>query len=439
MLQANLPKKFWSQAIQTAAYIINRLPSRILKFKSHCQILKGRDINISHLRVFGCVCYVHIQTIHRDKLDPRVIKCAFVGYSTSQKGYKCYDSKTRKVFVSRDVRFDETHFFFQKHDDEPQGELSYEVFPTLLVLDDPRLSTPHNEAIEIEPAHENMEANNEEVLHERRDPLEQPTQPTQPTPPRRNPSRNRQPPARLDDFEIYMPRYPIGQMVYHSKTSPSHAAFVTKLSQHSEPRSFEEANQSPVWRCAMLEELKALEETKTWSIVSLPKDQRVVGARWIYKTKFNSDGTIQWHKARLVARGFTQTYGVDYKETFAPVAKMNTVRVLLSVAINSQWSLHQMDVKNAFLHGELEEEVYMRLPPGHEREKEQGVVCKLHKAIYGLKQSPRAWYSKLSSVLMSSGFKRSNVDSSMFTRLGTHGRLVVLVYVDDLIVTGDNP
>ncbi|XP_050156356.1 uncharacterized protein LOC126630314 [Malus sylvestris] len=331
MLQANLPKKFWSQAIQTAAYIINRLPSRILK----------------------------------DKLDPRAIKCAFVGYSTSQKGYKCYDSKTRKVFVSRDVRFDETHSFFQKHDDEPQGELSYEVFPTPLFLDDPRLSTPHNEAVEIEPTPENMKANDEEVLHERREP-----QLEQPPPPRRNPSRNRQPPARLDDFEIYTPRYPIGQMVYHSKISPSHAAFVTKLSQNSQPRSFEEANQSPVWRCAMLEELKALDENKTWSIVSLPKDQRVVGARWIYKTKFHSNGTIQRHKARLVARGFTQTFGVDYKETFAPVAKMNTVRVFLSVAINSHWSLHQMDVKNAFLHGELEEEVYMHLPLGHEREKE---------------------------------------------------------------------
>ena len=189
----------------------------------------------------------------------------------------------------------------------------------------------------------------------------------------------------------------------------------------------------------MLEELKALDENQTWSIVSLPKSQRVVGARWIYKMKFNSDGTIERHKARLVARGFTQTFGVDYKETFAPVAKMNTVRVLLLVAINSHWSLHQMDVKNAFLHEELEEEVYMRLPPGHEREKEQGIVCKLQKAIYGLKQSPRAWYSKPSSVLMSSGFKRSNADSSMFTTFGTHGRLVVLVYVDDLIVTRDNP
>ncbi|KAM2946107.1 hypothetical protein COP2_028938 [Malus domestica] len=394
MLQANLPKKFWSQAIQIAAYIINCLPSKILKFKSPYQILKGREIEISHLRVFGYVCYVHIQTIHKDKLDLRAIKCAFVGYSTSQKGYKCYDSKTRKVFVSRDVRFDETHSFFQKHDDKPQGELSYEVFPTPLFPDDPRLSTPHNEAVEIEPAPENMEAYDEEVLHESREP-----QIEQPPLPRRNPSRNRQPPARLDDFEIYTPRYPIGQMVYHNKVSPSYAAFVIELSRNSKPRSFEEANQSPVWRRAMLEELKALDENQTWSIVSLLKDQRVVGARWIYQMKFHSDGTIQRHKARLVARGFTQTFGVDYKETLSPVAKMNTVRVLLSVAINSHWSLHQMDVKNAFLHGEFEEEVYMRLPPGHEREKEQGIVCKLHKAIYGLKLHKAKSFETLNGVL----------------------------------------
>ncbi|XP_068331728.1 uncharacterized protein [Pyrus communis] len=177
------------------------------------------------------------------------------------------------------------------------GELSYEVFPTPLFLDDTRLSTPQNEAVEIEPAPESMEADNEEVILERREP-----QLEQPPPPRRNPSRNRQPPARLDDFEIYTPRHPIGQMVFHSKSSPSHAVFVTKLSQNSEPRSFEEAHQSPVWRQAMLEELKALDENQTWSIVSLPKGQRVVGARWIYKTKFHSDGNIERHKARLVAR-----------------------------------------------------------------------------------------------------------------------------------------
>ena len=133
--------------------------------------------------------------------------------------------------------------------------------------------------------------------------------------------------------------------------------------------------------------------------MDLPNGKKVVGSRWIYKTKFNSNGSIERHKARLVAQGFTQTYGIDYKETFAPVAKMNTVRVLLSVAVNNAWPLFQMDVKNAFLHGDLEEEVYMKLPPGHPRENEPNKVCRLYKAIYGLKQSPRASYSKLSSVL----------------------------------------
>ena len=164
----------------------------------------------------------------------------------------------------------------------------------------------------------------------------------------------------------------------------------------------------------MRDELQALHDNKTWSIVRLPKGKKAVGSRWVYKTKFNTDGTIERHKARLVARGFTQTYGLDYKETFAPVAKMNTVRVLLSVAINQTWPLYQMDVKNAFLHGDLEEEVYMKLPPGHPQSHDPDMVCRLHKSIYGLKQSPRAWYAKLSSVLEAFGFQMSNADSSLF-------------------------
>lgn len=188
----------------------------------------------------------------------------------------------------------------------------------------------------------------------------------------------------------------------------------------------------------MTEELQALTENKTWSVVKIPEGKKAVGSRWVYKVKFNSDGTIERYKARLVARGFTQTYGVDYKETFAPVAKMNTVRVLLSVAVNHAWPLYQMDVKNAFLHGDLEEEVYMKLPPGHPQSNDPDMVCKLHKSIYGLKQSPRAWYAKLSSVLEEVGFHISNADSSLFVRIGSAGKLVVLIYVDDLIVTGDN-
>src|ERR1039458_319661 len=127
----------------------------------------------------------------------------------------------------------------------------------------------------------------------------------------------------------------------------------------------------------MDEELKALEQNETWKIISLPKNKKSVGCKWVYKTKYNSDGTIERYKARLVAKGYTQTYGIDYHETFAPVAKMNTVRILFSIAVNQNWKLYQMDVKNAFLQGTLEEEVYMTLPLGHEKERNNGLVCKL--------------------------------------------------------------
>ncbi|KAM2907145.1 hypothetical protein COP2_046815 [Malus domestica] len=256
--------------------------------------------------------------------------------------------------------------------------------------------------------------------------------------PKRNPTRDHNPPRRLQEYITYSARHPISEALTYHKLSASHASFLGQLSNNVEPKNFQEAVCMPVWKDAMHDELKALNENKTWSVVDIPKGKKAVGSRWIYKTKFNSNGTIERHKARLVARGFTQTYGIDYKETFAPVAKMNTVRVLLSVAVNHDWPLFQMDVKNAFLHGELQEEVYMKLPPGHPQEKEPTKVCKLHKVIYGLKQSPRAWYAKLSSVLEVAGFKRSHADSSLFVRNGVQGKLVVLIYVDDLIITGDN-
>ena len=119
----------------------------------------------------------------------------------------------------------------------------------------------------------------------------------------------------------------------------------------------------------------------------------------VYKIKFNSDGSIDRYKVRLVAQGYTQTFGVDYKETFAPIAKMNTIHVLLSMVMNNRWLICQMDVKNAFLHGNLKEEVYMKLPPSHPQGSDPNLVCRLHKSIYGLKQSPQTWHAQLSVVL----------------------------------------
>ena len=154
-------------------------------------------------------------------------------------------------------------------------------------------------------------------------------------------------------------------------------------------------------------EMEALENNKTWDLVQLPKGKKLVGCKWVFTPKYNSDGSLERYKARLVAKGYTQTYGVDYEETFAPVAKMNTFRILLALAANQGWDMLQFDVKNAFLHGDLKEEIYMEVPPGFYSQVAPGTVCRLKKALYGLKQSPRAWFGRFTKSMVRMGYRQS--------------------------------
>ncbi|CAM8910028.1 unnamed protein product [Rhodiola kirilowii] len=187
----------------------------------------------------------------------------------------------------------------------------------------------------------------------------------------------------------------------------------------------------------MEKEISALELNETWHITDLPAGKTIVDCKWIYKVKFNADGTIERYKARLVAKGFTQVEGLDYQDTFAPVAKMTTVRCLLAVAASKQWPVYQLDVNNAFLHGSLEEEVYMKLPPGfYKKEKSQGQVCRLLKSLYGLKQASRQWFAKFSESLVDFGFNKSLNDYSLFTLERGTDFIILLVYVDDVVLTG---
>ena len=140
----------------------------------------------------------------------------------------------------------------------------------------------------------------------------------------------------------------------------------------------------------MLEEMRALEKNRTWELVDLLQGKQPVGCKWIFTIKHTPEGKVEKYKARLVAKGYTQTYGIDYDETFAPVAKMNSVRTLISCVVNLDWDIYQMDVKNAFLHGDLHEELYMHIPPGFETSQTNGKVLRLCRSLYGLKQSPRA-------------------------------------------------
>jgi len=186
----------------------------------------------------------------------------------------------------------------------------------------------------------------------------------------------------------------------------------------------------------MAEEIAALERTGTWDLVPLPPHVTPITCKWVYKVKTRSDGSLERYKARLVARGFQQEQGRDYEETFAPVAHMTTVRTLLAVASVRQWSISQLDVKNAFLNGELREEVYMQPPPGYSVP--DGLVCRLRRSLYGLKQAPRAWFERFSSVVIDAGFTPSAHDPALFVHTSPRGRTLLLLYVDDMIITGDD-
>ncbi|KAL0534470.1 hypothetical protein IC582_028761 [Cucumis melo] len=189
----------------------------------------------------------------------------------------------------------------------------------------------------------------------------------------------------------------------------------------------------------MKAELEAMETNLTWSIVPLPKGNNSIGCCWVYKIKHKADGSIERYKARLVAKGYTQQEGLDYFETFSPVAKMVTVKTF--IVVTKEWPLVQLDVNNAFLHEQLFEEVYMELPLGYKPQYEiQGkkLVCKLQKSIYGLKQASRQWFTKFSTFLVSLEFQQSKADYSIFIRGKNDSFIALLVYVDDIIITGAN-
>jgi hypothetical protein len=211
------------------------------------------------------------------------------------------------------------------------------------------------------------------------------------------------------------------------------------LATEDEPWNFDEARGEECRRKAMLEEMGSIEENGTWFLTGLPAGHRPIGLKWVFKIKRDEKGNIAKHKARLVAKGYVQQPGVDFEEVFAPVARMESVRVLLAVAAHQDWLVHHMDVRSTFLNGELEEDVYVLQPPGFIAVGHEGKVLKLKKAPYGLRQAPRAWNTKLDASLRDIGFTRCVNEHGLYTRgLGAE-RLVVVVYVDDLVITGASP
>ncbi|PWA86467.1 gag/pol polyprotein [Artemisia annua] len=375
-------------------------------------------------------------------MDFRSTPCVFLGYSLIHHGYRCLDIQTDRIYIARHVRFNEHLFPFNPPDTTtlPLPEDSspyYSSYPTPPPPNREPSHVPHpisepvNQPVP-EPVQQTASvpitdplpdpdpcSSSDHVHTSQSSAASQPSAHTNP-PPRTRPPNLRQNPK---------PTIRYNPSAYHVSTDPPNSV---------EPSSFTVANKSPEWRQAMAEEFDALVRNGTWSLVPCAKNTNVIDSKWVYRIKRDANGNVTRYKARLVAKGFNQKPGIDYQETFSPVVKATTIRVLLSLAVTNQWSLRQLDVQNAFLHGELKEIVYLRQPPGFIDASKADHVCLLHKSLYGLKQAPRAWFERLSNTLHHLGFTGSKTDPSLFI-LNNGGTLVyVLVYVDDIIVTGNN-
>lgn len=447
--EANLPKRFWGECVLTAAYIINRLPSKTLGDKTPFEILYSQKPEYDHMRVFGCLVYFWSIETRGDKFEVRGRPGIFLGYPQGIKGYKIFDIEGKKMVVSRDVKFHEGTFTFPA---QPQVENDQDVFTSLETQEFTNLGsesvTMSNEeggnGIILGPDNfENNEAS-PDMVNEATTYDESPTG---------RPERIRALPKHLEDFVVDLPPsfdhahtaptqanstvHPSSNYISYDNFSVTHKLFLAAITTTKEPKSFKQAIQDPKWIEAMKKEIQALQQNNTWTIESLPEGKKAIDSKWVYKIKYKPNGDIERYKARLVAKGFTQVEGEDFHDTFAPVAKLVTVRTLLAVAAKENWFIHQLDVNNAFLHGDLEEEVYMKMPQGFTTEKE-GRVCRLRKSLYGLRQASRNWYQKFTNALLGFGFTSSKADHSLFFYKDNRSFISILIYVDDVIIVGND-
>ncbi|RVW46987.1 Retrovirus-related Pol polyprotein from transposon TNT 1-94 [Vitis vinifera] len=438
--QANLPIYFWGESVLAAAHLINRTPSPLLHNKTPFEILFGTPPSYAAIHTFGCLSFAHDQKSKGDKFASRSRKCVFLGYPFGKKGWKLFDLDTKKLFVSRDVKFFEDVFPFGN-----PGAVNIipdNIVPTVNVeidsdfadfvdddadLPNPQAQTQNPNLIQPEPqAHQDLSPGPEVVPTVGLDN----TSNGQSAPMGKG-MRDKFPSVLLRDFVTHTV---VAESPSPATPSPQHPSAIISS---NDPKSFKEAMKDVGWQKSMHEEIQALEENGTWTLEPLPKGKRALGSQWVYRTKYFSNGDIERLKSRLVVLGNHQEAGIDYHETFSPVAKMTTVRAFLAIAASKNWELHQMDVHNAFLHGDLEEEVYMKLPPGFESS-DPNLVCRLRKSLYGLKQAPRCWFAKLVTALKGYGFLQSYSDYSLFTYTKGNVQINVLVYVDDLIISGND-
>ena len=398
MLKAkDLPRELWGEAVSTAVYILNRSLTKSLKGQTPHEKWNGRRPSVDHMRIFGCVAHVKDTRKHPSKLEDRSMPMIFIGYELGSKAYRCLDPVNLKVVINRDIIFEESERWTWSTQGEGSTPLTF--LPNFL-----------------------SEQGIEDQVESSSDEEEGSTEATSPS---------------NISGEMESPRFRSLTDLY-SETSPITQVEEVHLLSGEEPISYIEAASEEVWMSAMREEMLAIDKNDTWELEIPPPNCRPIGLKWLFKLKKNPQGEVINHKARLVVKGYSQRKGIDYEEVYAPVVHFETIILLIALAALKGWQIHHLDVKSAFLNGEINEVIHVKQPEGFLVKGKEGYVLRLKKALYGLKQAPRAWYFKLHSCLISLGFGKSNHEPSLYLKQSDSHFVIVGVYVDDLIVLGSS-
>lgn len=404
---SELDQKYWGEALLTATYLTNRTSTETLQGRTPYELWYRRKPDLSHLRVFGCRAYSHIpKPIRGSKLADRGQPLTMIGYT--ENAYRLFDEKTGKIIASRNVIFDESRKSVtleipieenEVFEDEEESEVEFETAES---------ETDRHSGVSFYFDDE------EEQIPKTKVPKKTPE-----TQPLRRSTRERKQPDWFTDFCM----------------QANYALFVSD----DVPKDYDDVQKSECkqeWRSAIKEEVKSLMENETWKIVKPPKGAKLLTSRWIFKKKSDEDGNLTKYKARLVAKGYMQKKGIDYGETYAPVARMPTIRLLLAIGIQNDFLIEHMDVKTAFLYGHLKEEVYMKCPQGIKIP--EGHVLKLRKSLYGLRQSPRCWNERFHNFITKLGFERSQSDYCLYSCIKSEYVIYLVIYVDDLLIVGSS-
>lgn len=491
LIQAKLPLSFWAEAANTANYIRNHCPSKSLNGRTPYEVWHGKKPNITYFKEFGCRAFCYNRDPKKGKLDPRCKEGIFLGYSSQNKGYRIWLTSERRVEITRHVKFLENridkqmnveekileNFELLEHPDFIEIEMSPQVNrenENPMKKQDENIETEQiieeiqDEGIGNEQdVEEIQDIENEQVIEETQD--EDEIQNVRDEKKKRTPGR----PRLIRTGERGRPR----KEYKTTKICENIEEYLEELndSENIELENFSfgaeipfkqaiSSSDSSEWYEAMSQEIKSIIKNGTWLLTDRPKDKKIIGSRFVLTNKYNPDGTLTKRKARLVAQGYNQQPGIDFRQSFAPVARLGSIRLLTALAAKCNMQIRQFDIETAYLNGDLEEEVFLETPKDfkkllsiilEEEEEDSNLkkeceemlkelgsgdkVCLLKKALYGLRQAGRSWYKKLDSTLRKIGAEPCKSDPCVYKIENGNDLTFIIIFVDDILIISKDP